>query len=120
MKRIMFLPLDERPCNYNFAKFMLEGNEEIELVIPPLEILGRKKEPANFEKVKEFLLSNAKDCYGVILSIDMLLYGGIVPSRLHYFSKEYLCERLNVVRDLREANPSIKIFTFALYNNLRI
>ena len=114
MKKIMFLPLDERPCNYNFAKFMLEGNEEIELVIPPLEILGRKKEPANFEAIKEFLLSNAKDCYGVILSIDMLLYGGIVPSRLHYFTKEYLCERLSVVRALRETNPSIKIFTFAL------
>ena len=30
MKKIMFIPLDERPCNYNYAKFLLEDNKDIE------------------------------------------------------------------------------------------
>ena len=55
MKRIMYIPLDERPCNYNFINFMLEENVDIELLTPPLTILGRKKTPANYEKLKEFI-----------------------------------------------------------------
>ena len=88
MKKIMFIPLDERPCNYNFANFMLEGGDLLELISPPLDILGHKKTPANHEKLQEFMLKNIEDCYGLIVSIDMLLYGGIVPSRLHNFHQK--------------------------------
>ena len=114
MKKVMLIPLDERPCNYNYANVMLEGNQDIELLMPPLSILGNKKEPANFEQLNEFILTNVGDCYGLILSIDMLLYGGIVPSRIHYFTQEELIERLNVIKQIKEINPNIIIYSFAL------
>lgn len=114
MKKIMFIPLDERPCNYNFAKYMLEDDSNIDLVIPPLDILGKKKIPANYELLKEFILCNIKDCYGLILSIDMLLYGGIVPSRLHNNNQEELKARLQIIRDIKSNYPELKIFAFSL------
>lgn len=114
MKKIMYIPLDERPCNYNFANFMLEGGDLLELVSPPLDILGHKKEPANYEKLKTFMLDNIADCYGLIISIDMLLYGGIVPSRLHNFSQQELKSRLQLIRNLKELNPSLHIFAYSL------
>ena len=114
MRKIMFVPLDERPCNYNFAKYMLEDNSLINLVMPPLNILGYKKTPANYELLKKFILENIDDCYGLILSIDMLLYGGIVPSRLHSMNQDELKERLNIIRDIKKNNPSLKIFAFSL------
>ena len=114
MKKIMFIPLDERPCNYNFAKYMLEDDSNIELVIPPLDILGKKKTPANYDLLKDFILNNVDDCYGLILSIDMLLYGGIVPSRLHNNNQEELKERLDVIRNIKCKNPQLKIFAFSL------
>ena len=44
----------------------------------------------------------------------MLLYGGIIPSRLHHFSLEELTGRLDAVRELKKRNPKLKIFAFAL------
>ena len=114
MKKIMYIPLDERPCNYNFANFMLEEGKDLELVSPPLEILGHKKTPANHEELKKFMFENINDCYGLIISIDMLLYGGIVPSRLHNFNQMELTERLNLIRQLKDINPELHIFAYSL------
>ena len=58
MKKIMYIPLDERPCNYNFANFMLDGGDLLELVSPPLEMLGHKKSPANYEKLKTLFIED--------------------------------------------------------------
>ena len=44
----------------------------------------------------------------------MLLYGGIVPSRLHHLSEETLTRRLNVLEEIRKSNPALKIYAFSL------
>lgn len=114
MKKIMYVPLDERPCNYYYAKIMLEGNKEIELIQPPLNILGYKKTPANYELLSKYIIDNINDCFGLIISIDMLLYGGIVPSRLHNNKQDELLKRLNLIRKIKELKPDIKIYAFSL------
>ena len=40
MKKIVLLPMDERPCNYKFPKRLFE-NEEIQIIEP--QTLGFKK-----------------------------------------------------------------------------
>lgn len=114
MKKIMYIPLDERPCNYNYISFMLEDNQDIVLLEPPLNILGNKKSPANFELLSKFILENISTCYGLVISIDMLLYGGIVPSRLHNYTNEDLKKRLSLVNQIKDINPSLKIYAFSL------
>ena len=39
--KIVMLPLDERPCNYEYPKMMPKGN--FNLVLPPKDIMGDKK-----------------------------------------------------------------------------
>lgn len=111
--KVVYLPLDERPCNYHFAGRIAEGSG-IEVVKPEMHILGDKKRPADFEGVRDFLLANAADADSYVLSLDMLLYGGIVPSRLHHFTEDVLCQRLSVVERIKEINPKAKIYAFAL------
>lgn len=60
MKNIVYLPLDERPCNYAFAEFLSENNKEINLIRPELSILGDKKTPADFDGVKSFCSTTQK------------------------------------------------------------
>lgn len=43
----------------------------------------------------------------------MLLYGGLVPSRLHNHSVEILLKRLDDLKKLKAHNPKVKIFAFA-------
>ena len=88
------LPLDERPCNYLYPKMLFEGNPDYELLMPPREKLGVKKRAARFEDIRAFLLENAKGADIAVLSIDMLLYGGLLPGRIHTHKKEELLGRL--------------------------
>ena len=90
MKKIVYLPLDERPCNYAFAGFLSEENPSFTLIRPDIGILGKKKIPADCEKINAFLAEECKDTDYLIVSTDMFLYGGIVPSRLHHLSEETL------------------------------
>ena len=55
MKKIVYLPLDERPCNYSFVGFLSEDNEKYQLARPMMDEMGDKKIPADYEKVKNFL-----------------------------------------------------------------
>ncbi len=111
--KAIYIPLDERPCNYSFAGRIAEGSE-VEVIKPPMSILGSKKSCADYLGLRDFILSNAGDADCLILSLDMLLYGGILPSRLHHLSEDELCLRLSLLNEVKELNPEIKIYAFAL------
>lgn len=108
-KKIVLLPLDERPCNYNFP-CRLFAHEDIEIVRP--EKLGNKKQPAEVAKVADFLKKECKDAYGLVLSVDMMLYGGLVPSRIHNTGADKLKELAVVVKNVKEENPELIIYAF--------
>ena len=114
MKKIVYLPLDERPCNYDFPYLLTEGSESIRLIRPSIDVMGRKKHPANCEALSEFLLSECRDADYLILALDTLLYGGIIPSRLHSLTRDELIGRLGVLKDIKAANPDIHISAFSL------
>lgn len=114
MRRIVYLPLDERPCNAAFAAQMSEENPDFTLILPPRELLGNKKQPADHLRLAQFLRETCAGADAFICSVDMLLYGGIVPSRLHHLSLEELDRRLSLLNELRHKNPNLKVYAFAL------
>ena len=113
MKKIVVVPLDERPCNYNFNQW-LAPQTDFKLVLPPLDILGEKKQVGDVEAINEWLINESKDAYGAVIAIDTLLYSGIIPSRLHNDSSDTLNRRLNVLKTIRKTNPKLKIYAYNL------
>ncbi len=111
--KVVYLPLDERPCNYYFAGRIAKGTG-VEVIAPDMSLLGTKKTPASFETVSNFLLEHAESADSYVISMDMLLYGGIIPSRLHHFSEDELSKRLAVLDKIKAINPRAKIYAFAL------
>ena len=85
MKNIILLPLDERPCNFDFPSKIFNG-EKYTIIRP--EHLGQKKTPASYEFIRDFLIANIEKVDAAVISIDTLLYGGLIPSRLHHLSEE--------------------------------
>lgn len=114
MKKIVYLPLDERPCNNTFCQFLTQDNDEINLVCPPLSILGLKKKPADYQKISTFLIEQCADADYLILAVDMLLYGGLVPSRLHHMDVGEVSSRIETIKTIKVNNPKLKIFAFSL------
>ncbi|PFL64395.1 hypothetical protein COJ36_20410 [Priestia megaterium] len=113
MNKIMYLPLDERPCNYKFPVKLAELTD-LELIVPNRSLLGNKKKPADVSGLQEWLLENCQDASYLIVSIDMLVYGGIVPSRIHNLTKEECINRVNILNEIKALNPTIKIYAFNL------
>lgn len=109
MKKVVLLPLDERPCNYRFPYDLFHG-EELSVIRP--RKLGNKKTSACADEVEAFLLRECKDADALVLSVDTLLYGGLIPSRLHNLSMEEATRRLSVIRRLKEENPDLILYAF--------
>ncbi|WP_322906256.1 DUF4127 family protein [Paenibacillus campi] len=111
--RIVMMPLDERPCNYHFP-YRLVRTTDVEPVRPPLEWMGRKKEPADTDRLWTWTQMESQNAAGAVLSLDTLLYGGIVPSRLHELSVDTIAVRLARLRQLKENHPGLIIYAFQL------
>ena len=109
MKKIILLPLDERPCNFDFPPKIFNG-EKYTVVCP--QKLGQKKTPAAYEDIRAFLLENIESADAAVISVDTLLYGGLIPSRLHRLTEETVLERLMLLKTLREKNPHCILYAF--------
>ena len=110
--RILLLPLDERPCNYIYPQMIASSNHSVHLTMPPLDILPKKKIPASFNKIRQYLLKEAVTQDALVISLDMLLYGGLLSSRLHHLTEDILEEHLDVLQELKTLNPHLKIYAF--------
>ncbi|MEW4371923.1 DUF4127 family protein [Paenibacillus kandeliae] len=112
-EQIVIMPLDERPCNFNFP-YRLARSTDYEPLRPPIEWMGQKKQPADTARLWTWTEMETRHASGAVLSLDTLLYGGIVPSRLHEWSSEEIAERLRHLRTLKENNPKLIIYAFQL------
>lgn len=111
--KVVYLPLDERPCNLKYPQ-QLAAATDVDLFVPSTRILGYKKGPANTEEIRKWLLKETKNASYLIISLDMLVYGGILPSRLHHLSIEECQERLHFLKKLKIQNPQLTVYAFNL------
>lgn len=78
--RIAFVPIDNRPVCYTLPKLIAEIDNSVELLLPAREDLGDLTKIANLENIFNWL-QNLNNLDGIILSLDTLAYGGLIPSR---------------------------------------
>lgn len=109
--KTLFIPLDERPCNYLYPQYIAETSD-IELITPSMEQLSCKKQAANTGALWNFMFENIEGADNVVLSMDMMMYGGLIPSRLHYLAMEDVARFEDNLRKLKSINPSAKIYAY--------
>ena len=111
--RIALVPLDDRPVCLQYPQ-MMAGIAHAEVVAPPSVDLGRFTTPGNTDAVARWL--RAQDWSGIdalIVSTDMLAYGGLVASRVHGVDASTALARLIVLRELKRAHPALPIYAFS-------
>lgn len=97
--KIAFLPIDNRPVCYTLAKDIAGIDREIEFFIPPRKLLGDLKRVADIEGLISWL-KNLPQIDSLILSLDTLVYGGLIPSRRSKETLEELQTRLERIKPL--------------------
>lgn len=114
MTKVIYVPLDERACNYYFPQMLAQMTDGIELLVPAYDDMGMRKTPANYDKIWEWIFENAPGCEYAILSVDTLVYGNIINSRTHHRTCEECGKTLDNFRKLKKINPNLKIHAFNL------
>ena len=91
--KICFIPIDNRPVCYNLAVDIAAIDKDIELFIPPREYLGSLTKYADVDKIYEWF-KELPQVDKVILSLDTIAYGGLIPSRRANYSEKEIKERV--------------------------
>ena len=111
-KRLLALPLDARPVvREQVVQLMTAGDWE--LVVPPTTLLGHLRRGADRDALVHWIEREAGGVSGFVLALDMLLYGGLVPSRFVEDNETALAARLAWLRTLRAAHPGKPLYAFA-------
>ncbi len=114
---IIYLPLDERPCNYRFPLLQLPKDVANQVTIVPKSLLGNKKQSADIEAIWSWLQEELRHADAAIISLEMLIYGGLLPSRIHHTDPALLMQRLarfeKLVTDIRKTR-TLKLYLFGL------
>ena len=84
--------------------------------MPPREVLGRFAEPGDCESIAEWL--REQESNHLVLSLDMLCFGGLIASRTLATEPGRALERLEVLRALRSSRPDLIVFASSVIMRL--
>lgn len=109
---ITFVPLDDRPVTLQLP-VLLGRIAGVRVKTPPRALLGHYLQPGDSDGVERWLNGplNAK-ARDIIVSTDMLAYGGLVASRLPDTSYDAAYFRLRSLEQLRASHPHAWIAGF--------
>ena len=110
-KKILYIPIDTRPCNYNQVAEVAE-KLGYEVLMPPNEILGHEKFHGDPDKIWQWLNDNAFGVQAAVISTDAMVYGSLIGSRQHNLSAEEILSRAEKFSDFKKNFPYLPIYAF--------
>jgi hypothetical protein len=111
VSRLVYLPLDDRPVNYDDPA-CLGALADLQLDRPPREWLGNPWRPSRHAELIHWLETAASGADALLVAIDTLAYGGLIPSRTSAESAETILARLEVLKRLKAARPGLQILAY--------
>ena len=109
--KICVIPIDNRPVCYNLFKDIAKIDEDIELFIPKRELLGDLEKNAQIDKLFEWL-EQVPQVDSMVISLDTLAYGGLIPSRRCPETFEQIKFRVEKLKEILKEKQS-KIYAFS-------
>lgn len=109
--KIAFVPIDNRPVCYTLPKLISQIDEEIEFFLPERKFLGDLERIADIENLFDWLKSLPK-LDALVLSLDTLAYGGLIPSRRCPETFEEIKCRIEKLREIL-LEKECKIYAFS-------
>ncbi len=106
--KIGFIPLDGRPCCLDFV-LKLGTISGYKIQTPPLKLFRNFLKETSVTSLQEWLLESAPFLDYVILSIDMLAYGGFFASSRFWTNNQTALQRLEIISKLKSRYPRLKI-----------
>lgn len=115
--RVLLVPLDSRPpCRQHVADLGRIGGFDV--VLPPPEVMDYYSLPGDTKGMRAWLLQEARPGDAVILSIDQLLYGGLLAAREKQAPEAEQAALVTFLRTFRAAHPDVPVYAFSILPRL--
>lgn len=111
-KTILYVPQDDRPVDYEYTVSTAEA-AGYQVLTPPAQYLSGMNFHGSPDKLMAWVDANAGKADAMVLSIDSLVYGGLVDSRKHNLPMETLTARLEKVEALHKSHKNVPIYVFS-------
>ena len=115
--KILLIPLDSRPPCTSFVT-NLAKIAQIEIISPPEDLLDNYKIPGNQKALRAWLKENIKYADTAILSIDMLVHGGLMASRLSEGTDDDINETIYLLQEIHHDYKNINLYAFNILPRL--
>jgi len=112
-KNILLVPLDGRPpCK----QFVIDSGAiaGFNVTTPPTELQDYYSAPGNTSGMRKWLLENTPHKDAALISIDQLLYGGLLAAREKEATPAQQEELINFLHQLHTANPAVPLLAFSI------
>jgi len=110
-KKIIFIPLDNRPITDKETREIAE-KAGYNIVVPPETLLGSREQHGDPDRLWTWLQENARGATAAVVSTDAMIYGSLVSSRNHELTQEQITERVNRFQKLHQDFPRLPIYGF--------
>lgn len=107
--KIALLPLDERPANTRYPAHVA-AIAGATLALPPEDALPNLRAPASRKDLTLWLEREAAQCDGIVASVDLLGYGGLIASRISYDGIDEVLQWILPLTELRSERRPVFAF----------
>lgn len=112
LKRVLLIPLDDRPAATQFAQ-MIGRLADVRVETPPAETLGHFLSPGKPDSINKWLSQHLSDYDALIVNTDMIAYGGLIASRTDRTSYATAINRLREFWRIRKLCQNLKVYGFS-------
>ena len=110
--KLAFLPIDNRPVCYTLPKLISEIDKGLELFMPERKFLGDLTKSADINALFKWLEDLPDDIDAIVLTLDTIAYGGLIPSRRCPESFNEIKTRIEKLKNIL-LKKSCKIYAFS-------
>jgi hypothetical protein len=116
---IALVPLDSRPpCTDYVQQLALMAGYQVTL--PPVGLLDNYRHPGNTVALRDWLAQEVSRSDTAIISVDMLVHGGLLASRQENASPAAIADVIELLKVLHQNHPGVRLYAFNIIPRLFI
>lgn len=105
---IGFLPLDSRPCTYDFP-VQLAHQAGAKVLLPPAGYISEYRSPSDTLRNLTWLKEIAPKCDCLVISAEQLIHGGLIQSRNARLTADEQRSILAGIEEIKKETPDVRI-----------
>lgn len=114
---VALVPLDSRPPCTQYVE-QLARLSGVRVLMPPPALLDQYRTPADRAGLRAWLRSAAREADAAIVSVDMLMHGGLLASRLNAGQAADADATVALLAEVARDNPRLKLYAFSIIPRL--